>query len=212
MDQIGAIVGLSLAVSISATALAACIGIPLAAFLALTRFRGRMAIVVALNAALGLPPVVVGLVLYLLLSRSGPLGWFGLLFTPAAMVLAQATLATPFIATLAHRALESAWAEFGPALRVLGATRRRALPTLLALRRRLIVTAILAGFGRTVSEVGAVIIVGGNIAGHTRTMTTSIVFQTATGHFDLALALGAVLIGISVTITAAVLALGGTRP
>ncbi len=201
------VVRLSLEVSLSATLLAALLGISLAAVLALGEFRGRRACVVAINALLGLPPVVVGLILYLALSHSGPLGSLGLLFTPAAMVLAQAALATPIVASLAHRALEQAWTEFGPALRVLGATRSRALPVLLALRRRHMATAILAGFGRTVSEVGAVMIVGGNIAGHTRTMTTSIALETSMGNLEQALAIGFVLIGISIAASATLLAL-----
>lgn len=206
------VVGLSLAVSLVATALAALVGIPLAAILTLVEFRGRRAAIVVVNALLGLPPVVVGLVLYLVLSRSGPLGVLGLLFTPAAMVIAQTVLATPIIAALAHRALEQRWAEYGPPLRVLGATRLRAVPTLLALSRRSIATAVLGGFGRTISEVGAVLIVGGNIAGHTRTMTTSVALETSMGNLYVALALGFVLIGISLAVSAAVILLGDHRP
>ncbi len=212
MTDLLPVVGLSLSVSLLATCLAALLGVPLAACLALTEFRGRAVIIVAVNALLGLPPVVVGLALYLLLSRSGPLGWAGLLFTPAAMVLAQATLATPIIAALAHRVLEKSWADYGPPLRVLGATRLRALPVLLAMGRRSIATAVLAGFGRTVSEVGAVLIVGGNIAGHTRTMTTSISLQTSMGNLGIAIALGCILVGISLTISAGAIVLGGRRP
>lgn len=206
------IVGLSLAVSLTATALATLLGIPLAAVLALAEFRGRRAAVIVINALLGLPPVVVGLALYLLLSRSGPLGPIGLLYTPAAMTIAQALLATPIVAALTHRVLEQRWAEYGPPLRVFGATRRRAVPTLLAMSQRGILTAVLAGFGRTISEVGAVLIVGGNVAGHTRTMTTAITLETSMGHLGFALALGATLIGISLTVSAAALALGETRP
>src|ERR1019366_2903376 len=154
-------------------------GIPLAAVLALARFPGRRALVVAVNALLGLPPVVVGLAMYLLLSNAGPLGFLGLLFTPAAMVLAQAILATPIVAALAHRVLEARWAEFGRALQASGASRLQALPHLLAMSRRPLTTAVLAGFGRTISEVGAVLIVGGNIAFHTRTMTTAIALETS---------------------------------
>ncbi|MCW3477583.1 ABC transporter permease [Limobrevibacterium gyesilva] len=201
-------VGLSLAVSLGATALAAALGIPLAAVLAMVPFPGRRAVVVAVNALLGLPPVVVGLVLYLLLSHAGPLGRLGLLFTPGAMVVAQAILATPIVAALAHRALEARWVEFGRTLQSCGASRLQALPHLLALSRRTLTTAVLAGFGRTVSEVGAVLIVGGNIAGYTRVMTTTIVLETSKGNLELALALGCVLIGISVTVSATVLALG----
>jgi tungstate transport system permease protein len=205
------IVALSLTVSISATLLATCLGIPLAAVLALAEFRGRRVLVIAVNALLGLPPVVVGLALYLLLSRSGPLGAWGLLFTPGAMVLAQAVLATPIVAALTHRVLERNWAEFEGPLRVFGATRLTALPVLLGMSRRSIATAVLAGFGRTISEVGAVLIVGGNIAGHTRSMTTSITLQTSMGNLGMAMALGFVLIGISLSVSAGVILLGGNR-
>ena len=205
------IIALSLAVSLSATCLATLVGISLAAALTLLEFRGRGAAIVAINALLGLPPVVAGLALYLLLSRSGPLGKLGLLFTPIAMVLAQAILATPIIAALAQRVLERNWAEFQGPLQVFGATRLRALPTLLALSRRSIATAVLAGFGRTISEVGAVLIVGGNIAGHTRTMTTSITLQTSMGNLGVAMALGFILIGISLSVSAGVILLGGDR-
>jgi tungstate transport system permease protein len=202
------IVLLSLAVSLSSAVLASAIAIPLAALLALVRFPGRGVLVVAVNALLGLPPVVVGLAMYLLLSNQGPLGSLGLLFTPGAMVLAQAILATPIVAALAHRILEVRWAEYGRALQASGASRVRALPHLLAMSRRSLATAVLAGFGRTVSEVGAVLIVGGNIAFHTRTMTTAIVLETSRGNLGLALALGLMLIGISVTVSSAVLVLG----
>jgi tungstate transport system permease protein len=154
------------------------------------------------DALLGLPPVVVGLGLYLMLSRSGPLGVFALLFTPGAMVLAQAVLATPIITALVHRALEEPWEEYGGALRVDGATRFRSIRTLLAIARRPVLTAVLAGFGRTISEVGAVLIVGGNIAGYTRTMTTAIVLETSKGDLELALGLGFILIGITIAVTA----------
>jgi len=211
MDTFLPIVGLSLGVSLSATVLASLAGIPLAALLALTRFPGRRVLIVAVNALLGLPPVVVGLAMYLLLSRAGPLGSLGLLFTPAAMVVAQAILATPIIAALAHRALETRWLEFGRALQASGASRLQALPHLLAMSRRPVTTAILAGFGRTISEVGAVLIVGGNIAFHTRTMTTAITLETSRGNFAMALSLGLVLIGISVTVSSTVLVLGEGR-
>ncbi len=201
------IVTLSLAVSLSATLAATLLGVPLAALLALWCFPGRRTLIVAVNALLGLPPVVVGLALYLTLSASGPLGRLGLLFTPTAMVIAQTVLATPIIAALAHRSLEDSWARYGGALRVFGATRLRAVPTLLALCRRNLVTAVLAGFGRTVSEVGAVLIVGGNIAGFTRTMTTSVALETNMGHLGRALAIGLVLVGISLAASACILAL-----
>jgi tungstate transport system permease protein len=211
LDSFLPIVELSLAVSLSAAVLASVAGIPLAALLALTRFPGRRALVVAVNALLGLPPVVVGLAMYLLLSHAGPLGFLGLLFTPAAMVLAQAILATPIVAALAHRVLEARWAEYGRALQASGASRLQALPHLLAMSRRPLTTAVLAGFGRTISEVGAVLIVGGNIAFHTRTMTTAIALETSRGNFELALSLGLVLIGISVTVSTTVLVLGEGR-
>ena len=211
MEAFLPIVELSLVVSVSAAVLASLAGIPLAALLALTRFPGRRMLVVAVNALLGLPPVVVGLAMYLLLSNAGPLGFLRLLFTPAAMVLAQAILATPIVAALSHRVLEARWAEFGRAFQASGASRMQALPHLLAMSRRPLTTAVLAGFGRTISEVGAVLIVGGNIAYHTRVMTTAVALETDMGNLQLALSLGLVLIGISVTVSSAVLVLGEGR-
>jgi tungstate transport system permease protein len=196
------IVALSLGVSLSATTLAILLGVPLGASLAVFRFAGRRALIVIVNALLGLPPVVVGLVLYLLLSHSGPLGTFRLLFTPGGMVAAQTILATPIVAALVHRALSQLWATYGGALLVDGATRWRAIPTLLAIGRLELLTAALAGFGRTISEVGAILVVGGNIAGYTRTMTTTIALETSKGNLALALGLGLVLIGISVAVSA----------
>jgi tungstate transport system permease protein len=160
------------------------------------------------NALLGLPPVVVGLALYLALSRSGPLGAFALLFTPGAMVIAQAVLATPIITALVHRAIEEPWREYGGALRVDGATRLRSIRVLLVIARRPVLTAVLAGFGRTISEVGAVLIVGGNIAGYTRTMTTAIALETSKGDLGLALGLGFILIGITIVVRPAGFVLG----
>jgi len=203
------IIALSLAVSLSATALATLFGMPLGAALAVYGFPGRQILVVAFNAFLGLPPVVVGLALYLLLSRSGPLGGLGLLFTPGAMVLAQSVLALPIVTALVHSATADLWREYGGALQVDGATRLRAIPHLLAMAKRRLVTAVLAGFGRTISEVGAILIVGGNIAGYTRTMTTTIVLETSKGNLSIALGLGFVLIGISVAVSATIFALGG---
>ena len=211
MDDSLAIIVRSLAISLSATACASLIGLPLAAMLALGRWPGRSLVVVLVNALLGLPPVVVGLVLYLALARGGPLGWLGWLFTPLAMVAAQTVLATPIVAALAHRALEGPWLEFGRTMQASGASRLRALPHLLRLGAGGVATAVLAGFGRTVSEVGAVLIVGGNIAGVTRTMTTAITLETAKGNLDIALALGMVLIGISVTTSATILTLTRRR-
>jgi tungstate transport system permease protein len=203
------IIALSLSVSLSATALAALFGLPLGSALAIWRFAGRGAIVVTANALLGLPPVVVGLVLYLLLSHSGPLGRSDLLFTPGAMVTAQAVLALPIVTALAHRAAVESWNAYGDALMDLGASRLRAVPALIAMAGAPMLTAVLAGLGRTMSEVGAIIIVGGNIAGYTRTMTTAIVLETMKGNLPLALGLGLVLIGITVMICATAFALAG---
>ena len=203
------IIALSLGVSLSATAIATLLGLPLGAALAIWRFRGRGAIIVAANALLGLPPVAVGLALYLLLSHSGPLGGLGLLFTPTAMVIAQAILALPIVTALAHRAAEERWAAYGDVLMDLGASRWRAVPAIIAMAREAMLTAALAGFGRTVSEVGAIIIVGGNIAFYTRTMTTAIVLETGKGNLPLALGLGFVLIGMTTMICAGAFALSG---
>jgi tungstate transport system permease protein len=203
------IVGLSIGVSLAATIFATAISLPVGTALAIFPFRGRRLVVVLINAFFGLPPVVVGLVLYLALSRSGPLGFLELLFTPTAMVIAQATLAIPIIAALVHRASERAWARYGDELVSDGASKVQAIPQILAIIRADIVTATLAGFGRTVSEVGAVILVGGNIRGLTRTMTTAIALQTSQGDLSLALALGTVLVGISISISATVFALAG---
>jgi tungstate transport system permease protein len=201
------IVGLSISVSLAATAIAAGISLPFGAALAIFPFPGRRLIVVLINAFFGLPPVVVGLVLYLALSRSGPLGFLELLFTPSAMVIAQTILAMPIITALVHRASERAWTRYGDELITDGATPLQAIPQILMIVRADLVTAVLAGFGRTVSEVGAVILVGGNIRGLTRTMTTTIALQTSQG--DLSLALGVVLVGISISISATVFALAG---
>ena len=205
------IVVLSLMVSFSATTVAAVVGLPCGAALAICRFPGRRLLTLLANAFLGLPPVVVGLALYLMLSRSGPLGALALLFTPGAMVLAQTVLATPIITALVHRAVEEPWQEYGGALRVDGAGRLRSIPILLAIARRPVLTAVLAGFGRTISEVGAVLIVGGNIAGYTRTMTTAIALETSKGDLVLALGLGFILIGISIAVSAGAFALGGEK-
>jgi tungstate transport system permease protein len=203
------IVVLSLMVSFSATIVAAVVGLPCGATLAICRFPGRRVLTLLANAFLGLPPVVVGLALYLMLSRSGPLGALALLFTPGAMVLAQTVLATPIITALVHRAVEEPWQEYGGALRVDGAGRLRSIPILLAIARKPVLTAVLAGFGRTISEVGAVLIVGGNIAGYTRTMTTAIALETSKGDLVLALGLGFILIGISIAVSATAFVLGG---
>jgi tungstate transport system permease protein len=209
--SVGQVIALSLAVSLSATALATLLGTPLGAALAVYGFPGRQILVVTFNALLGLPPVVVGLALYLLLSRSGPLGALSMLFTPGAMVLAQTVLALPIVTALVHNASVDLWAEYSGALQVDGATRLRAIPHLLAIARRRLVTAVLAGFGRTISEVGAILIVGGNIAGYTRTMTTTIVLETSKGNLPVALGLGFVLIGITVAVSATIFALGAAE-
>ncbi len=197
-----AILGLSLRVSLAALGIAAVVGLPLGALLAVARFPGRRAVVVALNALMGLPPVVAGLLIYLLLSRSGPLGSWGLLFTPGAMVIAQAVLVTPILAALSRGVLEALWEEYAEALRSFGAGPWRAVPTLLWDGRFALLTVLLAGFGRASAEVGAVILVGGNIEGYTRTMTTAIALETSKGDLPLALALGLVLMVIVLGVNA----------
>ena len=197
------IVVLSLQVSLSAVVLATAVGLPLGAAVAVGRFPGRHALIVLLNALMGLPPVVVGLVVYLLLSRAGPLGGLGLLFTPGAMVVAQTVLITPIIAALARQAIEDAWREYEEQLRSLGASRMSAALTLVWDTRFSLLTAVLAGLGRASAEVGAVMIVGGNIDGVTRVMTTTIALETSKGDLPLALGLGVVLIAIVLVINAA---------
>jgi tungstate transport system permease protein len=197
------IVGLSLAVSLSAVICATLLGLPLGAAVAVTRFPGRQAVIVALNALMGLPPVVVGLLVYLLLSRAGPLGDLGLLFTPPAMVIAQTVLILPIIAALARQAIEDAWREYEEQLRSLGAEGLTAALTLVWDIRFSLVTAVLAGLGRASAEVGAVMIVGGNIDGVTRVMTTAIALETSKGDLPLALGLGIVLIAIVLALNAA---------
>ena len=197
------IVGLSLRVSLTAVGLAAGVGLPLGAGVALVRFPGRGAVAALLDALMGLPPVVIGLLVYLMLSRAGPLGVFGLLFTPSAMIIAQCLLITPIIAALTRQVIEDLWAEYAEQLRSLGSTRLRAVPTLLWDGRHTLVTVILAGFGRALAEVGAVMIVGGNIDHATRVMTTAIALETSKGNLVLALALGMVLLALSLTISGA---------
>jgi len=197
------IIVLSLEVSLSAVLLASAIGLPLGAALAVARFPGRRAVIVALNALMGLPPVVVGLAVYLLLSRAGPLGELGLLFTPVAMVIAQTLLVLPIIAALARQAIEDAWSEYEEQLRSLGVGEFDAALTLLWDIRFSLLTAVLAGLGRASAEVGAVMIVGGNIDGVTRVMTTAIALETSKGDLPLALALGMVLIAIVLALNAA---------
>jgi tungstate transport system permease protein len=194
--QLAQIVLLSVRVSCVAVAIAACVALPLGAWLAIARFPGRQAVVSVLNALMGLPPVVVGLLIYLLLSRAGPLGEFGLLFTPTAMIIAQAVLVTPIIAALSRQVIEDAWLEYEEQLRSLGAQTVVAARTLLWDTRYALITVVLAGFGRAAAEVGAVMIVGGNINGVTRVMTTTIALETSKGDLPLALGLGMVLVAI----------------
>jgi tungstate transport system permease protein len=198
-----AIVQLSLAVSLSAVLFAGLIGVPFGAALALTRFAGREVIVVVLNALMGLPPVVVGLAVYLLLSRSGPLGSWGLLFTPQAMIIAQTILVAPIIAALARQTIEDLSSEYRDELAAMDVGPFGRIATLIWDGRFSLVTALLAGFGRAAAEVGAVIIVGGNIDGFTRTMTTAIALETSKGDLSLAIGLGTVLIAIVVLVNAA---------
>jgi tungstate transport system permease protein len=196
------IVALSLRVSLTAVLLAALTGLPMGALLALYPFRGRTAVVVLLNALMGLPPVVVGLAVYLVLSRSGPLGFLGLLFTPPAMILAQWVLVTPIVAAIARQILADLWIEYRDLLRSLNARPWQAVLTLLWDGRMSLITALLAGFGRAIAEVGAVLIVGGNIAHHTRLMTTAIALETSKGDLALAMGLGLILISISIAVNA----------
>jgi tungstate transport system permease protein len=201
--QLIGIIALSLKVSLTAVFCATLLGLPLGAAIAVERFPGRRAVIVLLNALMGLPPVVVGLVVYLLLSRAGPLGSLGLLFTPGAMVVAQTILILPIIAALSRQAVEDAWVEYEEQLRSLGAHGVRAAATLLWDIRFSLVTAVLAGLGRACAEVGAVIIVGGNIDGVTRVMTTTIALETSKGDLPLALSLGIVLITLVLALNAA---------
>ncbi len=197
-----AIVQLSLVVSLSAVVFAGLIGVPFGAALALTRFAGREAVVVMLNALMGLPPVVVGLAVYLLLSRSGPLGSWGLLFTPQAMIVAQTILVAPIIAALTRQTIEDLSSEYRDELAAMDVGPLGRIATLIWDGRFSLVTALLAGFGRAAAEVGAVIIVGGNIDGFTRTMTTAIALETSKGDLSLAIGLGTVLIAIVVVVNA----------
>jgi len=200
-------VGLSLRVSFLAVAIAAAVGLPVGAAIALYRFPGRAALLVAMNALMGLPPVVVGLIVYLTLSHAGPLGVFGLLFTPAAMIFAQMLLVTPIIAALTRQVIEDLWVEYEEQLRSLGAGPGRAVPALLWDGRYSLLTAVLAGFGRASAEVGAVMIVGGNIDHVTRVMTTAIALEVSKGDLALALGLGIVLMALSLGVNGAAFAL-----
>ena len=203
------IVGLSLKVTLTAVLIAALIGMPLGALLGLIRFPGRSVVIVVINAMMGLPPVVAGLAIFLALSRSGPLGALGLLFSPTAMIIAQTVLVLPIVIALTRQITEDLWTEYREHLTSLGLTGARAIPTLLWDGRFSLITALLAGFGRASAEVGAVLIVGGNIAGYTRTMTTSIALETSKGDLPLALGLGIVLITLTLIINGA--AYGASR-
>jgi tungstate transport system permease protein len=197
-----AIVRLSLLISLSAVLLAALVGVPVGALLALTHFRGREVPIVILNALMGLPPVVVGLAIFLLLSRSGPLGSWGILFTPQAMVIAQTVLVAPIIAALTRQTIEDLWVEYRDELAAMDVGPGHRIVTLIWDARFSLVTALLAGFGRAAAEVGAIIIVGGNIEGFTRTMTTAIALETSKGDLPLAVGLGLILIFIVILINA----------
>jgi tungstate transport system permease protein len=203
------IVLLSLRISFTATLLACLLGMPLGALLAVGRFPGRRVLIVLFNGLMGLPPVVVGLLVYLLLSRAGPLGSLGLLFSPAAMVIAQTVLVTPIVAALTRQVIADAWFTTHELLRSLGASRLRGAATLLWDSRFSLSTAGLAGFGRAIAEVGAVMIVGGNIDGVTRVMTTAIALETSKGDLPLALALGFILIGLVLAVNAIAYAVRG---
>ena len=201
------IVALSLEVSLAAAFFASLLGLPVGALIAVERFPGRRVIVVVLNALMGLPPVVAGLVVYLLLSRAGPLGGMGSLITPPAMIIAQTVLVLPIIAALTRQSIEDAWREYQEQLRSLGSSPARAAITLLWDCRFSLLTAVLAGFGRAIAEVGAVMMVGGNIDGVTRVMTTTIALETSKGDLPLALGLGAILLVLVLALNAMVLAI-----
>jgi len=200
------IAGLSLKVSGVAVLAASLLALPLGAWLALARFPGRQLVIAVLNGMMGLPPVVVGLLIYLLLSRAGPLGALGILFTPAAMMVAQAVLILPIIAALSRQVIDDAWSEYREQLLSLNATRWQCMQALVWDMRFTLLTAVLAGFGRAIAEVGAVMIVGGNIDHATRVMTTAIALETSKGDLALALALGLILIALSMTISVTITA------
>ena len=202
---------LSLQVTLTATVLASIIGMPFGAWLALTRFRARRWIIATLNALMGIPPVVVGLIVYVMLSRSGPIGVLNLLFTPTAMVIAQVIIILPLIASLAHQACRDLWAEYHDLLISLGSKKMQRIQVLLWDGRRALLTAALAGFGRAIGEVGAIMIVGGNNDHATRVLTTSSALETSKGNLSFALALGGVLIVLSLTVSFAVHGLSRTE-
>ena len=199
------ILWLSIRVSLVALVISAVIGLPLGTYLAITRFPGRKFCILLLNVLMGMPPVVVGLIVYLLLSRSGPLGWLGLLYTPSAMIIAQVVLITPIIAALSNQVIETLHQEYSDIFHSMGVTGRRAVVAYLVDARYALTTCILAGFGRAIAEVGAVIIVGGNIDHLTRVMTTAIALETSKGNLTLALSLGTVLLMLSLLVNALVI-------
>ncbi|MEO0751340.1 MAG: ABC transporter permease [Pseudomonadota bacterium] len=201
----------SLQVTLTALVIASAIALPLAAVLAVRRFRWRRAVIALLNALMGLPPVVVGLIVYVLLSRSGPFGVFGLLFTPTAMIIAQVIIIVPLIASIAHQSLRELWTDYHDLLISLNVSQSQKMRTLLWDARRALLTASLAGFGRAIGEVGAIMIVGGNIDHATRVLTTAIALETGKGDFALALGLGFVLIGLAIAVNLAMHALSRTE-
>jgi tungstate transport system permease protein len=201
----------SLQVTLTAVAIASAIGLPLGAWLAVHRFRNRRATIALLNSLMGLPPVVVGLVVYLLLSRAGPFGVLDLLFTPTAMILAQIIIVTPLIASISHQAMRDLWAGYHDLLISISTSKRQRIATLLWDGRRALITAALAGFGRAIGEVGAIMIVGGNIDHATRVLTTAIALETGKGNFDLALGLGFVLIALAILVNVATHMIGRTE-
>ena len=201
----------SLQVSVTALLVASLLAIPLGTFLAVQRFRFRRTVIATLNALMGLPPVVVGLVVYILLSRSGPFGVLGLLFTPTAMIIAQVIIITPLIASITHQAMRDLWAEYHDLLISLNTSKGQRVGTLILDGRRALLTAALAGFGRAIGEVGAIMIVGGNIDNATRVLTTAIALETGKGDFALALALGFVLIALALAINLAIHWISGTE-
>lgn len=201
----------SLYVTLTAVAIAAAIGLPMGAWLAVNRFRLRRHVIAVLNALMGLPPVVVGLIVYVLLSRSGPFGVLGLLFTPTAMIIAQVIIVTPLIASIAHQAIRDLWAEYHDLLISMNTTKRQRIATLIWDGRRALLTACLAGFGRGIGEVGAIMIVGGNIDNATRVLTTAIALETGKGNFALALGLGFVLIALAVIVNIAIHSISRTE-
>ncbi len=205
------IIGLSLTVTLSATLIAALIGLPLGAWLVVKRFKFRRYVISVLNALMGLPPVVVGLFVYMMLSRSGPFGVLGLLFTPTAMIIAQVLIITPLIASIAHQSIRDLWAEYHDLLISLNATRFQRMKALIWDGKRALLTAVLAGFGRAIGEVGAIMIVGGNIDHATRVLTTSIALETGKGNFAFAMGLGIVLIVLAVMVNLLIHSLSKTE-